>query len=233
MTVSDIIHKIKRRWTKIRLQPIRVFCFHHVCAMFDAGSMNACDWMQIDEFKKKMLALLQNGVEFISLTEAYHHICNDKIRRKKYAVITFDDGYSSLKEILPWLKEQKIPTTLFLNPAYMDGKHYRKRETERYLIEDEIKQLYMQCPLLTIGSHGWEHIDATKLTKDMFEESVNKSIMYLCKLPNYTPYFAYPYGRHNIETDNIIMKYHLVPLYVSGGDNYNNKEYIDRGLMNG
>ncbi len=38
----------------------------------------------------------KGGVEFISLTEAYEHICNDNIRCKRYAVLTFDDGYTSL-----------------------------------------------------------------------------------------------------------------------------------------
>lgn len=26
----DLLRKIKRKWTKLRLQPIRVFCFHQV-----------------------------------------------------------------------------------------------------------------------------------------------------------------------------------------------------------
>ena len=61
---------------KLRLQPIRVYCMHHVCAKFDGESMNKGDWMQIDEFKSRVLAMKQCGVEFISLAEA-----NDKIGR--------------------------------------------------------------------------------------------------------------------------------------------------------
>lgn len=100
----DWIRKIERKWMKLRLQPIHVYCLHHVCALFDAESMNACDWMQIDEFKYKVLAMWQDGVEFISLTEAYDKIANDKFRNHKYVVFTFDDGYASLKEILPWVR---------------------------------------------------------------------------------------------------------------------------------
>ena len=100
----NIIAKIQRKLMKLRLHPIRVFCLHHVCAEFDAESMNACDWMQIDEFKSKVMTLQQNGVEFISLSKAYKHICYDHIRSKNYAVLTFDDGYASLKEILPCLQ---------------------------------------------------------------------------------------------------------------------------------
>ena len=154
------------------LRPIRVFCLHHVCEKFDAESMNECDWMQIDEFKSKVIAMLQDGVEFISLTDAYQHICNDWLRRKKYAVLTFDDGYSSLKEILPWLEKHHVPATLFINGKYLDGNSYRKNPNEEYLTKEELFDL--TTPLIEIGSHGWEHIDASKQTIDEFKRSTKQ-----------------------------------------------------------
>lgn len=229
--ILDLIHRIKRKLVKLRLQPIRVYCLHHVCAEFDSDSMNACDWMQIDEFKKKVAAMQQDGVEFISLKEAYRHICNDRIRSKKYAVLTFDDGYASLKEILPWLDEQNIPATLFLNPAYLDGKHYRKRETEMYLTEKELKQIGEQYPLLTIGSHGWEHIEVSELNKHQFEESVSSSTTYLSQLPNYIPFFAFPYGRGAKENVDVLQSKSLIPVFVKGNGNYNDKQAIHRELL--
>ena len=57
--MSGLWHKINRKWVKLRLQPIRVFCLHHVCKAFDAESMNKGDWMQIDEFKQKVQTLQQ------------------------------------------------------------------------------------------------------------------------------------------------------------------------------
>ena len=111
----------------MRLQPIRVFCLHHVCEQFDADAMYACDWMALDEFKQKIIALRRQGYQFISLTDAYEYLKKDWFRRKKYAVLTFDDGYKSLKEVLPWLEKQKIPATLFINGKYLDDDDkYRK-----------------------------------------------------------------------------------------------------------
>ena len=214
---------------KLRLQPIRVYCLHHVCAEFDTESMNAGDWMLIDEFKSKVLAMQRDGVEYISLTDAYRHICNDAIRCKKYAVLTFDDGYASLKEILPWLEELHIPATLFINGKYLDGKSYRKNPKEKYLTHDELFAL--TSPLIEIGSHGWEHIDATKLSESEFEESVSHSIFYLSKHQNYISFFAYPYGYHNAKTDSTVAKNNLVPVCVSGNKNYHEKRYIDRLLL--
>ena len=90
--LRDLLHRIRRKLIKLRLQPIRVYCMHHVCAEFDEESMNEGDWMQINEFKRKVIEMQQDGVEFISLTEAYDKIANDKFRNHKYVVFTFDDG---------------------------------------------------------------------------------------------------------------------------------------------
>ena len=138
---SKIWTKIKRKWTKIRLQPIRVFCLHHVCEQFDADTMYPCDWMALDAFKKKINELRNQGYQFISLTEAYEHLKKDRFRYKKYAVLTFDDGYKSLLEVMPWLEEQQIPATLFINGKYLDGKSYRNNANEKYLMYDELFSL--------------------------------------------------------------------------------------------
>ena len=229
--LAEIWTKIRRKWTKIRLQPIRVYCLHHVCSMYDALSMNECDWMNVNDFKSKVWAMQQDGVELISLTDAYRHICKDWVRRKKYAVLTFDDGYASLKEILPWLKERNIPATLFLNPAYLDGKHYRKHETEKYLSKQELLQICNHYPLITIGSHGWEHVEVSELDNWQFIDSVSRSTGYLSKLPNYTPFFAFPYGRGTVESVKELQSCQLIPVFVNGEGNYNNTMYIDRELF--
>ena len=99
MVANELINIIQRKWMKLRLQPIRVFCLHHVCEQFDADVMHPCDWIALDEFKKQIYELRNQGYQFISLTAAYEHLKKDSFRYKKYAVLTFDDGYKSLKEI--------------------------------------------------------------------------------------------------------------------------------------
>lgn len=227
----DLSHKIKRKWMKLRLQPIRVFCLHHVCVEFDPESMNACDWMNVDEFKTKVQAMQQAGVEFVSLPDAYRHICKDWVRGKKYAVLTFDDGYTSLKEILPWLNEQHIPVTLFLNGKYLDGKSYRKNPKEKYLTKEEINQLPKQYPLLTIASHGWVHNRVSEMTEIEFEKSVELNINLLKEQPNNVPFWAYTYGDHTELSDKYLREQQMVPVYIDGMPNYNNPAVIHRELM--
>lgn len=214
---------------KLRLQPIRVFCMHHVCAEFDAESMNRSDWVQVDEFKRKVSAMRQNGLNFISLTDAYNKIANDKFRYRKYAVLTFDDGYTSLKEILPWLEEQNIPATLFINGKYLDGKSYRKNPKERYLTQDELYAL--TSPLLAIASHGWEHIDVSQMSKKEFEEYIGKNIQILVSHPCYIPFHAYTWGKHTKETDGILFFKDMIPVYIDGMKNFNNPFAIHRELF--
>lgn len=216
---------------KLRLQPIRVFCFHQVSESFDESTMYEGDWMSTPEFIQHIADLRQQGYTFISLPEAHKHMKHDLIRTRKYAVLTADDGWASLKNILPWLNEQRIPVTLFLNPAYMDGKHFRERETEKYLTDMDIKNLYIDYPLVTVGLHGYEHIDVTTQDKDAVEDSINRSVASLGKYPNYIPYFSYPWDKHNSKTDSILLDNGLMPLYLCCNMNYNDSKIIDRELL--
>ena len=223
------LQKLQRKWMKLRLQPIRVFCLHHVCEQFDAEAMYPCDWMALDEFKLKINALRSQGYQFISLTEAYDHLQKDWFRRKKYAVLTFDDGYKSLLEILPWLEEQQIPFALFINGKYLDGKSYRERSKEKYLTYDELFAL--TSPLIEIGHHGWEHTVATEMTEEELLVSLQKNIEILSAHPRYIPFWTYTWGRGTQNTDLILHKNLIVPILITGGKNYSFKGNINREIL--
>ncbi len=225
----NIFTKIQCKLIKFRLRPIRIFCLHHVCEHFDADAMYACDWMALDEFKQKIIALRNQGYQFISLTKAYHHLKKDYFRRKRYAVLTFDDGYKSLNEVLPWLEEQQIPATLFINGKYLDGNSYRETPKEKYLTYDELFALI--SPLLEIGHHGWEHKSVNEMSEAELIDSMQKNIEILSSHPRYIPFWAYTYGIHNKNSDAIITHAKLIPILVTGSKNYQWKGNIDRELM--
>lgn len=226
MTVSAFIYKVLRKWIKLRLQPIRIFCLHHVCEQFDADAMYPCDWMALDVFQHKIHALRTQGYQFISLTEAYKHLKTDCFRRKKYAVLTFDDGYKSLQEVLPWLEEQQIPATLFINGKYLDGKSYRDTPKEQYLTYDELFSL--TSSLIEVGHHGWEHVAAIEMTEEELTESLQKNRDILSSHPRYIPFLAYTYGKWSDNAQYIIKKSGITPVMVSSSMNYNNSVSIDR-----
>lgn len=225
----NFFQKLRRKWMKIRLRPIRVFCLHHVCEQFDVDAMHPCDWIALDDFKQKIAALLNEGYQLISLTDAYEHLKKDCFRRKKYAVLTFDDGYKSLKEILPWLEGQKIPATLFINGKYLDGESYRETPKEQYLTYDELFAL--TSPLIEIGHHGWEHKSVQEMSGAELIDSMQKNIEILSSHPRYIPFWAYTYGIHDKNSDVIISNYGMTLVLVNGGKNYKWMGTIDRELL--
>lgn len=225
----NIFTKIQCKLIKFRLQPIRIFCLHHVCKQFDADSMCPCDWMALSDFKEKIGDLRIQGYKLISLTEAYKRLNDDLFRRKKYVVLTFDDGYKSLLEILPWLEEQNIPATLFISGKYLDGKSFRDTPKEQYLNYGELFAL--TSPLIEIGHHGWEHTDVTKITEEDLRESLQKNIEILSSHPRYIPFWAYTWGHHTDVSDCYLKQKNIIPLIITGGKNYKFKDYIDRELL--
>ena len=218
--------KILRKLVHLRLQPIRVYCLHHVCTSYDAETMYEGDWMALNLFQAKIKKMQQSGVVFLSLSEAYKHMRNDFFRRKKYAVLTFDDGYASLKEVLPWLKAQHIPITLFVNSDYACGKAYRLNAKESYLTLKELSDAQVE-----IGMHGLQHVDATKMTSAEFRIFVEESIKETQKIDGYIPFWAYTWGRHTSTTDSILKEQGIIPVYVDGMKNYNAATGIHRELL--
>ena len=92
---------VKKIFTLL-FSPIRVFVFHQVSEQFDEQSMWACDWTEINQFKEH-IRLLQNEYTFISLNETYCHLQNDWSCTNKFAVLTAEDGWGSILNVLPWL----------------------------------------------------------------------------------------------------------------------------------
>lgn len=230
MTFEQFGQKVRRKLLKIRLHPIRVFCFHQVSDEFDPDTMLECDWITTDAFKRIVLSLKEK-YSFISLQEAYRHIDNDRFRMEHYAVLTADDGWASMKNILPWLAEQQIPITLFLNPLYMDGEHFRERQTERFLTEEDVKRITERYPNVSIGMHGWEHINVTKQNENDFRENVELSIQALKGFESFVPFFAYPWGRYNRMNKMVLREFGLIPVLMDGKKNYDDASSIHRELF--
>ena len=239
-------HRLHSKIMHFRLQPIRVYCFHHVSEVFDPVTMWEEDWTQLDTLKQMIIQLRNEGVEFISLQEAHEKLKHDWMRCKKYAVLTADDGYKSVLTIMPWLTEENIPITLFINTHYLDGKSWSdsndklaqsivknkggKSGNEKlniYLSDEELKQL-SQNPMVTLGMHGHEHTDFVHSTEEEFVKDVAACQEILRAYEHYVPYFAYPWGHHNTKLDMQLRKHGIVPVLINKALNYDNTDFINR-----
>lgn len=215
---------------RIRFRPVRVFCFHVVSDDFNPTTTWECDWISTSGFKQTVQQLLSSGYSFISITDAYNHLKNDSFRRKRYAVVTFDDGSFSITDIMPWLAERRIPVTLFVNPAYLAGEKTREKPM-RLLSADELKALEEQYgTLITIGSHGYDHSNCSQMSYEELVENVSLAEKYLNRFPYKSSFFAYPCDKHTLETDRIIKNLGLIPVYCDGGLNYQGGDVIHREL---
>jgi len=231
MKQDTLIYKIRKKLLHFQLSLIRVFCFHQVSDEFEPETMWECDWMQTEVFKNKILTL-KNKYTFISLEEAYGHIANDMLRFKDYAVLTADDGWASLKSIIPWLAEQQIPVTLFLNPLYMDGKHQQSRATEKFLTKEEVSELTARYkPFITIASHGWSHKRCPDMSDDEFMENVLKAESELSDIPGKIPFYAFPFGIHSNSNLAELKKRQLIPVLMDGMRNCKDASCVHRELL--
>lgn len=240
--MRNIVDKIHNRILKASFQPIRVFVFHHVSAECDPLVCQQEDWTQLDQFKRNIERLSQNYT-FISLSEAYHKLQRDKIRSRKYAVLTTDDGLASVLNVITWLEEKRIPLTLFINTRYMEG-NILKPVHEKWLREIDsnadmkaiAKKMYLSekqiwslnSPLIEIGMHGHEHLNVSQITESQFEEDINTCMLKLRNHPRFISACAFPWGKSTDDSMIYLHQNHIIPVVVHGGKNYKWIGYIDR-----
>lgn len=220
---------------KLRLQPIRVYCFHQVSEEFDAESMWECDWMSVEEFQKKVTTI-QHECTLISLKEAHNKLSHDIFRFKKYAVLTSDDGLKTIESILPWLTRNNIPITLFINGKYTDGKSYRDTSTERYLTKSDLVK-WIKNENISLESHGYEHKNAASLTDSKFEEDILGNVSRINNIyrqagrTDRVNFHAYTWGKHSVTNDAVLQKCGILPVLIDGMDNINSTGLIHRRLL--
>ena len=233
MTFKNVYKKIKNSLFRLYMKPVHVLCFHHVTECFDEVSMKSCDWMPLNEFQSYIVDQEKRGVRFLSLDDAYNHIRNDVFRGVEYMAITFDDGYASLKEVIPWLMGKMIPVTLFINGKYLDGKSYRESSSELYLSTADLKAMKtMYGGLINYQSHGWEHVDARFLTAEQFNETLNHNIIFLSKLNNAPVRFhAFTWGRYSKENIKILNSSNIIPVALDGQKNWKEYGYVHREMI--
>ncbi len=226
MNNKKIIHRID----KLCCAPIEVFVFHAVSDCFDERENKRVDWLQTTDFERRILSLKER-YHFISLDEAYHRLRRQWLRRRRYAVLTCDDGYASVLGVLPFLEKERVPVTLFINPKYLDGVSKRDgyAEMPHYITCEQLWRL--DSRLVTVGMHGYGHDDATRQSAGEFEESVDKCMEILRSHPRYIPYFAYTWGRYNDTTQRLLKEKGIVAVFADGESNYRFRLGIGRKLL--
>ena len=243
--IANLLHRIQRKLLKTRLHPIRVFVVHNVCDTYSTIVGPRADWVSTDDFHHS-IEQLQKRYTFISIEDALHHIRHDVVRMQDYAVLTADDGYRSVFLQLPWLIEHNVPVSLYINPKYLDGVSYSEHlwsfvhnanpnltesefVTGRYMTSAELQSI--TSSLVSIGLHGYEHINNARLSANAFREYIEKTIAAIKPYSDVIPFHAYPWGYSSEETDKVLHELNICPLRADGLYNINDDSQIHREYL--
>jgi len=242
-----LLDKIHRRLIRMRLQPMRVFCFHQVSDEYEPMYGGIENWTETEHFKQHILAL-KKKYKFISISDALSHLKNDTFRNKHYAVLTCDDGYQCVLKLLPWLEQQQVPITLFINVQYLDGVSYdpwfdnhwkevpfvKKRSLlqNMYIHWNHLQTELLFSENVTLAMHGMGHDDVSGMGKEAFILYIDQCVDLLGRHARFKPFFAYPWGRHSSYNDKVLKKKGIIPVYCDGKSNYRfdgaiHREWID------
>lgn len=178
----------------------RVFIYHNVS---DA---------QVDAFRNQIMILKEYFDEIVNASDFVNLSQDNKLNSKKYACITFDDGFDDVYEnAKPILDELKVTATIFLNQTLYDLTNSNPENLDDFvkekfprlsqshnnlkgLSEQQMRQLISDD--YEIGGHTYSHISVPKTNLNQFEEEITNQRQFLIDNFNYNiKSFAYPYGR--------------------------------------
>lgn len=133
--------------------------------------------------------------------------------KKSFFALTFDDGYEDIYNIVyPILSKKQIPFTIFVNISLLD--------TPGYLSREMLKELSLD-PLITIGSHSFNHVHLPALSSEEQEKNLLLSQQELESITNKkVDLIAYPYGQNTKITRKISKKYYKFG-FTAGGRFHN------------
>ena len=74
---------------------------------------------------------------------------------------------------------------------------YKRRlyANPQYILKEDLWNL--RSPMISIGMHGYEHNDATQMSKEDFSDSVEKCMDLLGSHPHFIPFYAYTWGNYS------------------------------------
>ncbi|MBN2158866.1 MAG: polysaccharide deacetylase family protein [Spirochaetes bacterium] len=183
----------KERETRSRLLAIPILLYHNI----DGKGPFSID---SETLRQHFQLIKDRGIRVIPLKELIQRLEHPAPYREKVMVITFDDGYRSMHDILlPLAREFGYPVTLFV---YTDCIYNR---STRNLTWDLVRK--MDRMGIDIQAHSISHPDLTQISKSgdpqerkrLFEEIYLARRIIELRVEKRVEYYAFPYGRYNLQ----------------------------------
>ncbi len=101
-------------------------------------------------------------------------------------ILSFDDGYSSVLEVLDPIVKSGVETVVFVSPAYLGG----SLEGRRMLAEEELDMLKEAG--IRIGLHGYDH-EPIK-SREQLQDQLRKGMDRMARWLDGPIWFSFPHG---------------------------------------
>lgn len=167
---------------------IPIFTYHHLVQDESEIEMD-CMQTTVDKFKSQITGLMKIGYKPITYQELVDYK-DGKIKIPKWSfLVTFDDGYDDFYYyVYPIAQELNVPITVFIidNGVGKDG----------YLTWEQIKEMN-DSGYISVYSHGLEHLEYDKETKEKLVNDLNlayENLKEKLSKEDMLKVFAYPYG---------------------------------------
>lgn len=156
-------------------------------------------WFYVPEqaFAEQLATLGDSGWQPVDCATFLHGLTEPTVLPERAALITFDDGYRSVRELaLPLLQHFGYPAVLFMPTDFVGGTNVFDLESEpeeRLCDWDDLRELLRAG--VAVQSHGASHRAFSELTPDEREHELERSKTLLeAELGQPVELFAYPYG---------------------------------------
>lgn len=180
-----------------------VLQYHHISTTTPAATS-----ISPERFAAHLLWLKEQNFQVWSMPQFLAHWRAGKTLPDKTAVITFDDGYTSIfTTAWPLLKQYGWPFTVFINSQHHDEKN------SQYMTWDQLKTLAQAG--VVFGNHSVSHPhmvrynpgENSRLWRTRMEREITHAQKRIdAELGAQPRVFAYPFGEYNRELQNMLHK---------------------------
>jgi peptidoglycan/xylan/chitin deacetylase (PgdA/CDA1 family) len=154
---------------------------------------------------EKQMEFLSKNYGFSSIDDIYEYIKGSSMKKDKNVLISIDDGYKDVRNIIEIVKKYDIKPVLFV---LSDRNNLNRKEMDNnkdILTNEEIVELYKHG--WTIGCHSATHSDFHSLSKEQaYHEVIDSKKRLEKELGIPINYFSYPKGRYTKHICSLVKK---------------------------
>ena len=173
-------------------------------------------------FQKQMDYLKKAKYNVIPLAELVDLLKKKKDIPRKTVVLTFDDGFEdNYSNVFPLLKRYSFPATIFLATGFVGKKIPNSAGIPlKALRWEQILEMH-NSHLVDFEPHTVSHPKLSDVPSEVAEREILESRRIIeKKLNKKCLFFAYPKGKYNKETQNILTRNGFLAAMVAGEERF-------------